>query len=92
MAFSPVRLRFYFSDQERIKRGAVQEVELRAVCGGVGTVAGGGRQRFAVGFEPFTVPSSKRLIVEFVGQDGRQLVLRIKGREVLRVRQVMVSL
>ena len=91
VAFVPVRMRCYFSDQERINRRAVQEVELHAVYGGVGTVAGRARQRFAVGFEPFTVPSGKRLIVELVGQDGRQLVLRIKGREVLRMREAMVS-
>jgi len=87
VAFGPVRVRVYLSDEARIKRRAVQEVEVPAVYGGLGGVPGRQRVRFAVGFEPFIVPMGKRLVVELLGQDGRQLVLRVKGWEVLRMRE-----
>ena len=85
--YRPVALRFYLKDAERINRRAAQEVEVNPVyTNGPGALTGRQTERFAIGFAPFSVPQGIRLIVELQGQDGRMLVLRVKGGSMLRAR------
>jgi hypothetical protein len=88
LAFSPGVLRFYLQDRARVRRRAVQELELSPVYGGPGVVAGGAGARFLVAFTPFTVPPGKRLIIDLVAQDGRQLRLHVNAGTVMRVQPV----
>jgi hypothetical protein len=82
--YRPIQLRFYLMDAERISRRAEQQLEINPVyTSRSGYLPGHQAQRFAVGFEPFTLPKGKRLVVELRGQDGRMLVLRVTGRVVL---------
>ena len=90
VAYRPVRLRFYLVDAERISRRAEQEVEVNPVyTGPAGYLPGYQSEHFAIGFEPFTVPKGKRLVVALQGQDGRMLVLRVKGGVVLHERAML---
>ena len=85
--FHPELMRFSIEDARRIKRTAVQSLELQPVYSPEAeTLQGGGKQQWAVGFEPLTVTRGKRLVVEWKGTDGRRIRLVIKGRHILKAR------
>jgi hypothetical protein len=82
-------VRFFLQDRKQVKRRAVQERSVVPVFDGMPhAVAGEKLVGFAEGFEPFTVPKGKRLVVQLAGKDGRLVELRVKGRVMLRGRGV----
>lgn len=89
MGCGPGGLRIYTEDRKKVKRTATQDVELTPVyTEGVGRVAGLGRWSGAVGFRPFFVGRGKRLVVAFSDEEGgRQVVLRVKGKVLMRAKK-----
>jgi len=88
VAFHAGMLRFVLQDTKQVKRKAEQERPVSPVFGGLPLVGGEDRTGFAVGFEPFTVPRGKRLLVQVAGQDGDRVVeLRVKGKILLKARR-----
>ena len=88
VAFHAGMLRFVLQDTKQVKRKAEQERAVSPVFGGLPVVGGGNASGFAVGFEPFTVPRGKRLLVQVVGQDGDSGVdLKVKGKVLLKARR-----
>lgn len=88
VAFRPAYVRFFLTDHKRSKRTAVQETELTPFFFESPTSIRSGRPiSFATGFIPFTVPRTKRLIIQ-VGEQagGRSLILRIHPRTLLKAR------
>ncbi len=83
IGYRPVFLRCFLRDRKRVKRRAEQEVEVSPVFSHLPTIVAG-REVFALGFEPFVVPADKRLVVEMTGQDGRTLLLKVRGKVLLR--------
>jgi hypothetical protein len=84
MDFVVAAVRYYVEDKKKVKRRAVQEVELRPVFTDIPLVIRvRGEVSFAVGFEPFFVGKGRRLVCEVRGKDGR--VVRLGVRKV-RVR------
>ena len=79
--------RFSIADRRRVKRTAAQENSISTMFDGLnGLVAGGRAVRYAVGFQPFTAPTGKQLMVEVAGADGRTVVMGIKSKILLRAR------
>ncbi|MDO6431571.1 DUF4138 domain-containing protein [Flavitalea sp. BT771] len=89
MGFSPGFLRIYSEERKKLKRTASQEVELSPVyCSGFGIVPGNGRLMTAVGLYPFVVGRGRRLVVSVADPSGeRVVVLKVKGKVLLRVRR-----
>jgi conjugative transposon TraN protein len=85
--FRPGYARFFVQDRKQVKRKAVQEVAVAPVYSGMpADVSGRGRVRFALGFNPFTVPGDKRLMVEMAGVDGRTVVMGVKAKFLLKAK------
>jgi conjugative transposon TraN protein len=88
--FKPDLLRCSLEDRKRVRRTAVQSIELPPVYVPVKeVVAGGSRSRWAMGLRPLTVAPGKKLVVEWSGDtDGRRLRLVIPGKYLLRARNL----
>ncbi|HET6256691.1 MAG TPA: DUF4138 domain-containing protein [Puia sp.] len=86
MGFAPGSLRIYTEDRKKIKRTATQEVDLDPVYSEpVGRVGGFERKATAVALHPFMVGRGKRLVIEVSDESGgRQVVLKVKGKVLLR--------
>lgn len=89
IGFPAGSLRLYSEDLKKIKRTATQELDMAPVFwDGFGGLRGRGRRVAAVALRPFVAGRGKRLVIEVsdpVG--GRQVVLRVKGRLLLRARR-----
>jgi conjugative transposon TraN protein len=88
IGFKPVYARFFIEDKKQVKRKAIQEIEIKPVFNGLPEeVVEGNGKRIALGFDPFTIPAGKRLVIEIAGADGgRTILLRIKDKVLLRAR------
>jgi len=84
--YRPAPLRVSVVEGREVKRKAEQELQLAPVYA-PGWTGEGRTMRIAVGFQPFTVKRGKRLVVEVRGKDGRMVVVKVKGRILLRVRR-----
>jgi hypothetical protein len=90
IAFRPVYVRVFVEDTKRVRRTASQRVEVSPVYTGMlPVVLGGGSGSLVLGLVPFAPGKGKRLVVELADAGGgRDLVLRVKGKRVLRARKV----
>jgi hypothetical protein len=81
-------MRFSIEDRRRVKRTAVQSIGITPVYVPESTcLAGGSKNELAIAFAPFTIVPEKDLVVDWGEPNGgRRLRLRIKGKELLRVR------
>ena len=81
-------LRIYSEDRKKIKRTATQELDMAPFFWeGFGGLRGRGRRVAAVALRPFVAGRGKRLVVEVSDPEGgRQVVLRVKGRLLLRAK------
>lgn len=79
--------RFSIEDRRHVKRTASQEYSLIPVYDAMsGSIDGHRAVRFAVGFQPFSVPRDKRLRVAVAGADGRTVELTIKSTVLLKAK------
>jgi hypothetical protein len=88
--FTPGALRIYTEDKKKVKRTATQELDADPVWSEpLGKIGGFDRQATAVAFRPFVVGRGKRLVIE-VGDEtgGRQVVLKVKGKVLLKARRL----
>jgi hypothetical protein len=89
IAFDPWLLGFSLEDIKRARRTAVQSIGLEPVyASGMEALPGGGRTRFGVGFQPFTIAKGKRLVVEWSEKGGRRVLIRVKAKKLLRARKL----
>jgi conjugative transposon TraN protein len=81
---------FSVQDKRRAKRTAVQERFLKPVYANSDRIIPGNSSKLVVfGFDPFTVPTNKKLIIQMADRDGgRVLTLRVKAKHILRVRRL----
>lgn len=86
--FKPEYVRFFLRDRKRGKRTAVQEMEIQPLFSSViENIQGLQSQKLIFGFTPFTIPSSKRLIIQLGEENGgRSLVLAVRSRKILNAR------
>lgn len=86
--FNPEYTRFFLRDRKRGKRTAIQEMEIQPLFGStMENIQGLQSQKLIFGFTPFTIPSSKRLIIQLGEENGgRSLVLPVRGRVILDAR------
>jgi len=90
VGFTPSYMRVFIEDKKKVKRTASQDVVLLPVYPArLGPVAGDGSVSVAAGFVPFALARGKRLVVEMADEaGGRVLVLRVKGKKVLKAKEV----
>jgi Domain of unknown function (DUF4138) len=83
-------VRLYSEDRKKIKRTATQELDLTPVyCERIDGLPGLSRQATAVALHPFVLGRGKRLAIAVVNEAGdRQVLLRVKGRMLLKARKV----
>ena len=88
--FEPGLLRFSVEDRKRVKRTAMQSIPLDiAFAPGFEPLPGGSRTRLVVGIPPFTITRRKILLVEWAEPgNGRRILLRVKGRDILKARKL----
>jgi hypothetical protein len=86
--FKPDLLRCYIEDGRRVRRTAVQSIDVKPVYTPVMSVlTGGGERKWALGFAPFVIGRGKRLVIEWNGgKDERRVRLVIRGKHILRTR------
>lgn len=88
--FATDYVRFFLRDKKQARRTARQEIEIFPVfTSHTEKVNGLGKAEWIFGFEPFTVPPNKKLIIQ-TGEkaNGRSLMLPIKSKTVLRARKL----
>lgn len=83
-------VRFFLKDRKRSLRTAVQENELQPLTDHNGIVIHGeSSYRLACAFQPFTIPSTKELIIQIGEQNGgRTLILHINHAALLKARLI----
>jgi conjugative transposon TraN protein len=88
--FKPDLLRCQLEDGKSVRRTAVQSIEVHPVYDPAKIVlAGGSRSKWAIGFRPFVAGPGKNLVVEWSGdKDGRRLRLVIRGKYILKARNL----
>lgn len=89
MGVNAVSLRIYTEDRKRVKRTATQELDITPVYADrIGPLPGFGRRTMAVGLHPFVLGRGKRLVILVLDREGnRQVVLRVKGKVLMRARK-----
>jgi hypothetical protein len=90
MGFPAGSLRVYKEDRKRVKRTATQDLDIAPVYSeGIGVLLVRSRQATALAFRPFVVGRGKRLVIEVSDREGdRQVVLRVKGKTLMRAMKV----
>ena len=90
MGLSSGTVRLYSEDRKKIKRTATQELDLTPVYSErIGGLSGLSRQAAAVALHPFVLGRGKRLMIAVVNEAGdRQVLLRVKGKLLLKARKV----
>ena len=90
MGLSSGTVRLYIEDRKKIKRTATQELDLTPVYGErIDGLSGLSRQAAAVALHPFVLGRGKRLVIAVVNEVGdRQVLLRVKGKVLLKARRV----
>ncbi|MDI3321357.1 conjugative transposon protein TraN [Pinibacter soli] len=88
--YKPADFRFFIKDKHRSKRMAVQEHEVVPVCSSeLSALKGLEDTSIVVAFIPFTIPSTKRLVISVSEEGGaRELVLRIKHNVLVKARPI----
>jgi conjugative transposon TraN protein len=84
-------LRFYIEDKQKVKRTASQQVDKMPVYvyGNAERVTGQSYNDVVYALEKFTIPDSKRLIIEvFEKNGGRNISLSIKNKTIVNARLV----
>ncbi|MFT3749150.1 MAG: conjugative transposon protein TraN [Agriterribacter sp.] len=86
--YNPDHVRFFIRDRKRAKRTAVQENELQSVyTSNPSIIEGQSTGKFIVAFAPFTISTSKELIIQVTEQHGgRSLFLPVKYKAILKAR------
>jgi hypothetical protein len=80
--FHPETIRFYLQDRKKVRRRAVQEVDIQPVYQDIPqSIDREKRSALAMAFHPFYISNGKRLICEFRGADGRLIQLRVSRRK-----------
>ncbi len=88
--YTPSSLRLFLRDRQKAKRTALQETELIPLFNDtLSQVKGLTSQPFILALRPFTIPSSKRLIIHVREQHGgRLLELSLSNRQLLKVKKL----
>lgn len=86
--FKPEYIRFFLRERKRSKRTAVQEIEIQPLfSNAIENIEGLKTQKLVFGFNPFTIPSSKRLIIQLGEENsGRSLVLSVPQKVIIDAR------
>ena len=78
--FHPETIRFYLQDRKKVRRRAMQEVDIQPLYQDIPpSIDHGKRSALAMAFLPFHISKGKRLICEFRGTDGRMIQLGVRG-------------
>jgi conjugative transposon TraN protein len=88
--YNPTLFRFFIKDKRRSKRTAIQEQEVFPVYSNeMSTVNGLDSKSIAIAFAPFTIPSTKRLVITLDEEGGsRELTLRVKPKVLVKARPI----
>jgi hypothetical protein len=79
--FLPERMRFYLQDRKKVRRRAIQEVDIQPIYQDLpASIDHEKRSPLAMAFNPFNISKGKRLICEFRGMDGRMIQLKLPGK------------
>lgn len=86
--FSPDNLKFFVQDKKKVKRKAIQKVEIIPLNKiSFESVPGNDMKCFAIAFRQFTIPKDKRLICQISEQGaGRVLTLHINHNSILKAK------
>lgn len=87
LGYTPQYVKFFIRDRHIVSRTAVQETEISPLISFVSTVVPAkSSTEFIFEFKQFTIPKTKELVIDMKERNGsRDLVLRIKGRRLLRM-------
>lgn len=88
VSYTPENTRFFLRDRKRAKRTAVQETEIiPSYHDPAEVVTGHGSKSIVLAFRPFTLPSTRELIIKVDEQQGgRGLKLRVSHNILLKAR------
>ena len=88
--FLPGGMRFAVQDRKRVRRTAVQSIEVQPVyVGARGELAGGGQLSVVAALHALTVGKGKQLVVEWrEANGGRRVRLVIRGKHLLRAKKI----
>jgi conjugative transposon TraN protein len=84
-------LRFYIQDRQKVKRTALQEVDVKPVYvyGNGESIKGKSTEDVIYALAKFTIPNAKRLVIEIFEKNGaRNLSLAIRNRTIVNARVV----
>lgn len=80
-------LRFYIRDKKRIKRTAVQEIELTPcfIAGNTTQVKANAHNTLVVALDKFTLPDQKYLAIEIGEKNGgRNLLMKVNNKKIIK--------
>lgn len=88
--YKPAQIRFFIKDKRRSKRTAIQEQELSPIYSTSLPIIKGSEDRSIVtAFIPFTILSSKKLVIAINEEGGsRELVLPVKYKTLVRAKPI----
>jgi hypothetical protein len=88
--FIPGGMRFVVQDRKRVRRTAVQSIEVQLVyVGSASELAGGGELSLVAALHALTIAKGKQLVVEWrEADDGRRVQLVIRGKLLLRAKKI----
>lgn len=84
-------VRFFVRDKKRVKRGAVQEVEIRPLHqeGDTAVIAGKSSRCFVYALSKFTLADKKHLAIEVMAKNGgRYLALNVSNNKIAGARPI----
>jgi conjugative transposon TraN protein len=82
-------VRFYIRDKRKLKRTAVQEIELTPLhkIGNISKVGAYSNTMAVYAFDKFTIPAAKHLVIELGEKNGgRQLKLKVGNNKLIRAK------
>jgi hypothetical protein len=80
--FHPETIRFYLQDKKKVRRRAIQEVDIEPLYRDMPLSINRGKcSALAMAFHPFHISKRKRLVCEFRGIDGRVMQIKLSGRK-----------
>ena len=84
--FAVEQVRLFTQDRKRVKRMALQEMEIVPVFSDVNAavIPGGAKRKFVIGYRGVTVPDHKRLVLEIADRGGLRVIqVRIPAKKLL---------
>lgn len=84
-------VRFFIRDKKRVKRSALQELEIMPlhIAADTAVIAGKSTYTFVFAFAKFTIPDKKYLAIEVMEKNGgRHLRLGVSGRRIAGARDI----